>query len=43
MIKHWQVVFLVNKFLYFFDVKIIYQYIVVIFADELCPNDFWDI
>ena len=40
MAKYWPVVFLYNKFLYFFNVKIACKWIIIILANELYLNNF---
>lgn len=41
--KHWLILFPEYKFLYFLNTKIAYEYIVIIFANKFCSNNFRDI
>ena len=43
MAEHWPVVFLGYELMYFFNTKVDCQQIVVMPANKLCPDDFWDI
>ena len=43
MAKRWLVVFLCNKFSYFFNAKMAYKWIVMIPTDEFYPDEFRDI
>ena len=43
IVKHWPVVFPCNKFAYFFDANVACLWVVVIPADESCPDDFRNI
>ena len=43
MAKRWQVVFPSYKLMYFLNIKVACKWIVVMPADELYPDDFWNI
>ena len=43
MAEHWPVVFSGYELTYFLDIKVACQQIIVMPANKLCPDDFWDI
>ena len=43
MAKHWLVIFLGYELICFLNTKVAYQRIVVMPANKLCPDNFWDI